>query len=55
MKDQKLSIWLIIAGVALISAVVAVFMFKAQIFDFFVELKGRIEDKRCCRNGELEM
>ena len=55
MKDCKISLGLIIAGVALISAVVAVFMFKAQIFDFVTELKGRIEDKRCCRNDELEM
>jgi len=50
MKEHHVPVWLIISCVAVVSAVVAGIMFRTQIFDFVTELKGRLEDKRCCDN-----
>ncbi|MCL2402543.1 MAG: hypothetical protein FWC90_07885 [Oscillospiraceae bacterium] len=52
MGDQKTLIRLICISIALVSAVVAFIVFKAQIFGFLGELKERIDDKRCLRRGE---
>ena len=47
MKEQRSFFAIICIALALISAAVAFFAFKAQIFDFVMELKEKINEKRC--------
>jgi len=52
MKDHKLLFYAICGFVMIAAAVTAVYIFRNEIADFFVDIKARIDEKRLRRNGE---
>ena len=46
MKDNKILIYAICGFVAVTAAVTAVYLFRNEIADFFVDIKARIDEKR---------
>jgi len=52
MKGSKLLFTVIAAFVFIAAAVVAVYIFRNEIADFFVDVKSRIDEKMLNRNGE---
>ena len=52
MKGNKLAFAAIAAFVFIAAAVVAIYIFRNEIADFFVDIKARIDEKILHRNGE---
>ena len=52
MKGNKLVLAAIAAIVFIAAAVVAIYIFRNEIADFFVDIKSRIDEKILHRNGE---
>jgi len=52
MKDNKILIYAICGFVAVAAAVTAVYLFRNEIADFFVDIKARIDEKRLSARGE---
>jgi len=52
MKAYKLLFTAIAAIVFIAAAVVAIYIFRNEIADFFVDIKARIDEKILSRNGE---
>ena len=52
MKDNKILIYAICGFVAVAAAVTAVYLFRNEIADFFVDIKARIDEKRLSAGGE---
>ena len=52
MKGSKLIVSAIAAFVFIAAAVVAIYIFRNEIADFFVDIKARIDEKIINRNGE---
>ena len=52
MKSNKLLIYCICGVVAVAAAATAVYIFRNEIADFFVDIKARIDEKRLRRAGE---
>jgi len=52
MKNHKLLFGAICALLTAITVVVAVFIFRNEIADFFVMLKSKIDVKKLRKNGE---
>ena len=52
MKGNKLVLACISAVVFIAAAVVAIYIFRNEIADFFVDIKARIDEKLLDRNGE---
>jgi len=52
MKGNKLVFAAIGAFVFIAAAVVAIYIFRNEIADFFVDIKARIDEKILSRNGE---
>lgn len=52
MKCNKLMIYAICGFVAVAAAVAAVYVFRNEIADFFVDVKARIEERKLRRSGE---
>ena len=52
MKGNKLLFAAIAAFVFIAAAVVAIYLFRNEIADFFVDIKARIDEKILHRNGE---
>ena len=52
MKNNKLIFAAIAAFVFIAGAVVAVYIFRNEIADFFVDIKARIDEKLMAGNGE---
>ena len=46
MKDNKILIYAVCGFVAVAAAVAAVYLFRNEIADFFVDIKSRIDEKR---------
>ena len=53
MKGNKILIYAICGFVAVAAAVTAVYIFRNEIADFFVDIKARIDEKRLARDGEF--
>jgi len=51
-KGNKILLTAITAFVFIAAAVVAIYLFRNEIADFFVEVKSRIDEKMLNRNGE---
>jgi len=54
MKNNKLLFAAIAAFVFIAAAVVAIYIFRNEIADFFVDIKARIDEKLLNRNGNGE-
>jgi len=54
MKNNKLIFAAIAAFVFIAAAVVAVYIFRNEIADFFVDIKARIDEKLMAGNSEYE-
>ena len=52
MKGNKILFTAIAAIVFIAAAVVAIYLFRNEIADFFVDIKSRIDEKMINRNGE---
>jgi hypothetical protein len=52
MKGNKVLVYAICGFVAVAAAVTAVYVFRNEIADFFVDIKARIDEKRLTRTGE---
>ena len=52
MKGNKILLTAITAFVFIAATVVAIYLFRNEIADFFVEVKSRIDEKMLNRNGE---
>ncbi|MCL2200687.1 MAG: hypothetical protein FWB75_01885 [Oscillospiraceae bacterium] len=52
MKDNKVMIYAICGFVAVAAAVTAIYIFREQIADFFVDVKARIDEKRLSVGAE---
>jgi len=52
MKGNKLLLTAIAAVVFIAAAVVAIYLFRNEIADFFVDIKSRIDEKMMNSNGE---
>jgi len=52
MKGNKLLLYAICGFVMIAAAVTAIYIFRNEIADFFVDIKARIEEKKLRRNGE---
>jgi len=52
MKGNKLVFAAIAAFVFIAGAVVAIYLFRNEIADFFVDIKSRIDEKLISSNGE---
>ena len=52
MKCNKLMVYAICGFVAVAAAVAAIYMFRNEIADFFVDIKARIDEKRLRGDGE---
>ena len=53
MKDNKVIFAAIAAFVFIAAAVCAIYFFRNEIADFFVDIKSRIDEKLLSRNGEF--
>ena len=52
MKENKTLLTLICVGVAIVAIATAAFVFRNQIHDFILEVKDRVEEKRCFRKKD---
>jgi len=52
MKNNKLIFAAIAAVVFIAAAVAAIYIFRNEIADFFVDIKARIDEKLLSTNGE---
>jgi len=52
MKSNKMVVAAIAAVVFVAAAAAAVYVFRNEIADFFVDIKARIDEKLLKRNGE---
>jgi len=52
MKSNKLLVYAICGFVAVAAAVAAIYIFRNEIADFFVDIKARIDEKRLQSEGE---
>jgi len=52
MKNNKIIFAAVAAFVFIAGAVVAVYIFRNEIADFFVDIKARIDEKLMSSNGE---
>jgi len=52
MKSNKLLIYAICGFVAVAAAIAAIYIFRNEIADFFVDIKARIDEKRLHSEGE---
>ena len=52
MKSNKMIVAAIAAFVFIAAAVAAIYVFRNEIADFFVDIKARIDEKILNRNGE---
>ena len=46
MKDNKILVYAICGFVAVAAAIAAIYIFRNEIADFFVDVKARIDEKR---------
>ena len=53
MKCNKLVVYAICGFVFVAAAAAAVYVFRNEIADFFVDIKARIDEKKLHRNGEF--
>jgi hypothetical protein len=53
MKGNKVLIYAICGFVAVAAAVTAIYIFRNEIADFFVDIKARIDEKRLRSAGEF--
>ncbi|MCL2366083.1 MAG: hypothetical protein FWC75_03440 [Oscillospiraceae bacterium] len=53
MNNNKILIYAICGFVAVAAAVTAVYLFRNEIADFFVDIKARIDEKRLGSAGEF--
>jgi len=51
-KNNKVTIAIIAAVVFVAAAATAIYVFRNEIADFFVDIKARIDEKLLNRNGE---
>ena len=54
MKGSKILLSAICAFVAIAAAVAALYFFRNEIVNFFVEIKDKVDIKKFRRNGEYE-
>ncbi|MCL2078829.1 MAG: hypothetical protein FWH17_03185 [Oscillospiraceae bacterium] len=54
MKGNKFIFSAVAAFVFIAGAVAAIYIFRNEIADFFVDIKARIDEKILSRNGEYE-
>ena len=52
MKGNKIIFYAVCAFVAVAAAVTAIYIFRNEIADFFVDIKSRIDEKRLAHDGE---
>jgi len=52
MRGNKVLVYAICGFVAVAAAVTAVYIFRNEIADFFVDIKARIDEKRFRHDGE---
>ena len=52
MKCNKVLVYAVCGFVAVAAAVTAVYVFRNEIADFFVDIKARIDEKRLSVGGE---
>ena len=52
MRGNKIIFYAVCAFVAVAAAVTAVYIFRNEIADFFVDIKARIDEKRIAHDGE---
>ena len=52
MKGNKFLVYAICGFVTVAAAVTAIYLFRNEIADFFVDIKARIDEKRLHRDGE---
>jgi len=52
MNGKKLLLCAICALVTIIAAITAIIIFRNEIAYFFVDMKDKIDEKKCCRDGE---
>ena len=53
MRENRTLLTLICVGVAIAAVATAAFVFRNQIQDFVMEVKDRIEEKRCYRDKDF--
>ena len=51
MKDNKVLVYAICGFVAVAAAITAIYLFRNEIADFFVDVKARIDEKRLASTG----
>jgi len=52
-NSSKVLIYAICGFVAVAAAVTAIYLFRNEIADFFVDIKARIDEKRLTRDAEF--
>ena len=52
MKGNKVIVYAICGFVTVCAAIAAIYVFRNEIADFFVDIKARIDEKRLHRDGE---
>jgi len=52
MKGNKILVYAICGFVAVAAAIAAIYVFRNEIADFFVDIKARIDEKRLQAEGE---
>ena len=52
MKCNKIMIYAICGFVTVAAAIAAIYIFRNEIADFFVDIKARIEEHKTRKNGE---
>ena len=53
MKGHKILVYAVCGFVAVAAAITAIYIFRNEIADFFVDIKSRIDEKRLQHNGEF--
>jgi len=53
MPNNKILVYAICGFVAIAAAVTAIYVFRNEIADFFVDIKARIDEKRLGAAGEF--
>ena len=52
MKGNRLLFYAVCGFVTVAAAVTAIYIFRNEIADFFVDIKARIDEKRLAHDGE---
>jgi len=52
MKGNKVLFYAVCGFVAVVAAITAIYLFRNEIADFFVDIKARVDEKMLHRSGE---